>query len=77
MFDVHEAADRAEVIIEGYAVDRIENGIRVSNLNNGHGVSVFTISGELIESNMDDIELTIAGVMRSRAMQYMKEETDA
>lgn len=73
MFDVYETADRAEVIIEGYAVEQIETGIRVSNLNNGHGVSVFTESGELIESNMGDIELTIAQKMVRKAMQYMKE----
>lgn len=40
MFDVYETADHTEVIIEGYAVEHIETGVRVSNLNNGHGVSV-------------------------------------
>ena len=71
MFDVYEVADRAKVIIEGYAAERINDEIRISNLNNGHGVSVFSKSGELIESNMGEIELSVAREMLQRSKQYM------
>lgn len=74
MFDVYEMADRAEIIINGYAFERCNEGVRVSNLNNGHGVTVFSEDGELIESNMEGIEMSTATRLMEDWRKYMGEK---
>lgn len=71
MTSIEHIANRADVIINGYAVSACAEGYRVDNLNNGVGAAVFQKDGTLIETNMDDIELQIAvGYMRN-AQKYM------
>lgn len=70
MFDVIAFADAADVIVCGFAVAPCDEGIRVANLNTGEGVAVFTTDGTLIETNMDDIELSIARRVLGDAMVY-------
>ena len=77
MFNMYEVADRADAIIEGYAFERYEAGIRVTNLNNGHGVAVFSEEGKMIESNMDEIELSLAKELLMSVKKYMGEEAYA
>lgn len=73
MIDLQKIADEAEVIISGFALTKCEEGIRVFDLNNGKGAAVFTSEGTLIESNMDDIELSVAKKYYSMGMKYMEE----
>ena len=74
MFDIEKAANEAEVIIRGYAVETFNDGIRVLNLNNGYGVAVLRKDGTLIETNMDDIEVSIAREVMFDALKYMEPE---
>ena len=74
MFDSKAIADIAEVIIDGYAfVKREEDRITIVNLNReGHAALVFP-SGEVVETSMDEIELSIAMDYLKRATSYMGE----
>ena len=40
------------------------------NLNTGIGAAVFTPDGTLVETNMDDIELSIARDVQAEAVAY-------
>lgn len=72
MINIEELANEAEVIIDGFAFVRFENGIRIFDLNNKKGVAVISKDGELVETNMDDIELKIAQKYLHRAEKYME-----
>lgn len=73
MVDVQAIADAADVIVRGYAVSRCEEGIRVFNLNDAYGAAVFTADGQLVETNMDAIGMSIAeGIVKS-SLKYMEE----
>ena len=72
MINIEELANEAEVIIDGFAFIRFENGIRIFYLNNKKGVAVISKDGELVETNMDDIELKIAQKYLNRAEKYME-----
>ena len=74
MFDPKRIADEAEVIIDGYAfIKKEENRITIVNLNReGHAALIFP-SGEVVETSMDEIELSIAMKFLERAKTYMEE----
>lgn len=72
MIDVLNVADEADVIINGYAFKRKENGIAVLNLNKPEKASFFSDSGEVLETSMDDIELSIVQDYLKRSIKYME-----
>ena len=75
MRDPKKIADEADVIICGYAIQRCADGIRVVNNNHTDGhVAIFKENGVLIETNMDDIETTIARDYMLSALKYMGEQ---
>lgn len=71
MLNVEEIAEAADVIISGYAVKKEDDGFHVFNLNNKEGVAVFKEDGTLIETNMDDIELTAAQKYLKESLGYI------
>ena len=74
MFNPKTIADEADVIIDGYAYIKKEEGrITIVNLNReGHAALIFP-TGEVVETSMDDIELSIAMDYLKRAKAYMEE----
>lgn len=66
MPDVKSIADKADIIINGYAFTRKDESIQVLNLNSPNKAVVFSTDGEVLETTMDDIDLSIA----SRYLQY-------
>ena len=77
MFDPEKIAEAADVIINGYAVIRKEDGrTAVVNLNREGHAAVVLPSGEVDESSMDEIELIIALDYLKRAEQYMENSYD-
>ncbi len=72
MIDVKKCAEDADVIINGYAIERCEVGFRVLNLNDGIGTAVFRNDGELVETNMEDIDVAIAKDHLARARNYIE-----
>ncbi len=59
---LQKAAFDAEFIVNGYAYTKTDEGnYRVLNLNNGgESAALLDKDGEMLETNMDDIELGIA-----------------
>ncbi len=56
---IKQIADNENVIISGYAFTKCDLGISVINLNYPDSSAIFDNNGEMIESSMDDIELSI------------------
>ncbi|MDD6001398.1 MAG: hypothetical protein PUC50_04295 [Bacteroidales bacterium] len=69
--NLEKIANDAEVIIDGFAVERFEQGFRVFDLNNGTGSAIFLKDGTLTETNMDEIELVIAKQRLKQSIKYI------
>lgn len=53
--DIKEIADNADMIINGYAFTKNDRWIKILNLNClNHAAVIY--NGEIVETNMDDIE---------------------
>lgn len=59
MADLREVADRADMIINGYAFTKENELIRIINLNNMDKSLVVNDTGKVLETSMDDIEVHI------------------
>jgi len=73
MPDIKSIADKADVIINGYAFTRKEDGIHVLNLNCPQKAVVYNTDGEVMETTMDDIELSIASRYLKQNLKYMED----
>ena len=60
MDKIKEIADRADMIVNGYAFTRENGQIRILNLNNTEKALVISEEGKVLETTMDDIEIRIA-----------------
>ena len=72
MLDIKKISDEADMIVCGFAYKKTEQGIKIFDLNNGEGVAVISDDGTLIETNMDDIEFSIAQKHFSTNAKYME-----
>mgnify|MGYP006886761742 CR=1 FL=1 len=60
--EIKAIAEKAQMIVCGYAFSQTEEGfIRVVNLHAPHHALVMSKDGKTIETNMDDIEISIVG----------------
>ena len=59
MDKIKEIADKADMIVNGYAFTRENNQIRILNLNNLEKALVISEDGKVLETTMDDIEIRI------------------
>ena len=73
MPDIETVANKADVIVNGYAFTREEDGIHVLNLNSPDKAVVFSKEGEVLETTMDDIELSIASRYLKQNLKYMED----
>ena len=73
MLNIKEVADEADVIVNGYAFKRCEEGFRVLNLHRPDRAVVFSQKGEVLETSMDDIELSIASDYLNENRKYMED----
>ena len=74
MIDIKKLADEADVIINGYAFFKHELGVQVLNLNNTVRAAVFSRENEMLETTMDDIEVSIVKEYVERSWKYMENE---
>ena len=72
MPDLQQISDDADMIVCGFAYKKTDEGIRVFDLNNGKGAAVISSDGTLIETNMDDIEFSIAQKYYISNAKYME-----
>ena len=73
MPDIKNIADKADVIINGYAFTRNEDRLQVLNLNSPDKAAVFSSDGQVQETTMDDIELSIASRYLQQNLKYMED----
>ncbi len=72
MIDLQKISDEADMIVCGFAYKKTDNGIKIFDLNNGEGAAVVANDGTLIETNMDDIEFSIAQKHLMQNVKYME-----
>lgn len=70
---IKEIADRADMIVNGYAFSKCDLGYRVLNLNAPDHAVVLSQDGEVIEASMDDIEIEIVKDCFRKNKKYMEE----
>ena len=70
--EIKEIADKADMIINGYAFTQEGNVVRVLNLNRLNHAAVI-LNDEIIETNMDDIEKQIVIDYYERNKRFMEE----
>ncbi len=73
MINIKKIADEADMILNGYAYTRKQNIIQVLNLNDLKSASVLSLDGDILETTMDDIELSIILDYYKRDRKYMTE----
>ena len=72
MCNILEVADKAEVIVNGYAFTKAGKNIRVLNLNRPEKASYLSSNGVVLETSMDDVELDIVLDYFHRNKKYME-----
>lgn len=73
MPDILKIAENADMIVNGYAFTRCEEGFRVLNLNRPDRAIVISIAGETLETTMDDIEIKIVKDYYQNNKKFMEE----
>ena len=70
--DIKDIADKADMIINGYAFTRDGEYIRILNLEHiNHAAVIF--NNKIIETNMDDIEASIVLDYYNSNKQFMED----
>lgn len=72
MCNILEVADRADVIVNGYAFTKAGENVKVLNLNHVDRAAVLRNDGEVLETSMDDIELDIILDYYKKNRKYME-----
>ena len=74
MDKIKEIADKADMIVNGYAFTRENNQIRILNLNNLEKALVICEDGKVLETTMDDIEIRIVLDYWNSDCEFMENE---
>lgn len=74
MDKIREIADRADMIVNGYAFTRENDQIRILNLNNLDKALVISEDGKVLETTMDDIEIRIVLDYWKSDREFMEDE---
>lgn len=65
-------ANAADLIVNGYAFQKKSDQVFVLNLNKPDRAAVLRLSGEMLETSMDDIELAIVQDYLQKNLKYME-----
>jgi hypothetical protein len=68
-----EVAEKANMIVNGYAFSKTGNQISVLNLNRPEKAAVLSDDGTVLETSMDDIELQIVENCLAKNRQFMED----
>ena len=72
--EVLEVADKAKMIVNGYAFSETEDGlVSILNLNHPDCAMVVRRDGEIIGTNMDPIEQRIVLDLCRKNLQFMED----
>jgi len=70
---LRELVQTSDMIVNGYAFNRLGDNVRVVNMNTG-GAAVLLPDGTVSEASMDDIELEIVQNCYRRNSKFMAVE---
>lgn len=73
MADIKQVADAADMIVNGYAFTKSPEGYRVLNLNRSDRAAVFSKDEKVLETSMDDIEISIVENYLKKNRKFMEE----
>ena len=74
MDKIKEIADKADMIVNGYAFTRENDQIRILNLNNLDKALVISADGKVLETTRDDIEIRIVLDYWNSDREFMEDE---
>lgn len=69
---IRDAAEQADLIVNGYAFRKKENKLFVLNLNNPEKALVLGANDEVLETSMDDIEIQVVMSYLERNRKFME-----
>lgn len=72
MIDIAKVADKADLIVNGYAFTKDGQNIRVLNLNGSGRAAVISNESAVIETSMDDIEIAIVMDYYNRSRKFLE-----
>lgn len=73
MSEIEKVAQNADFIVNGYSFLCEDGKIRVLNLNDTARAAVLDADGEVLETSMDDIELSIVRAYWEKNKQFAEE----
>ena len=74
MDKIKEIADKADIIVNGYAFTRENDQIRILNLNNLDKALVISEDGKVLETTMYDIEIRMVLDYWNSDREFMEDE---
>lgn len=73
MSEIEKVAQNADFIVNGYSFICEEGRVRVLNLNDTARAAVLDMNGEVLETSMDDIEISIVQAYWEKNKQFAEE----
>lgn len=73
MSEIEKVAELADFIVNGYSFICEESQVRILNLNNTTRAAVLDWNGEVLETSMDDIEISIVQAYWEKNKQFAEE----
>ena len=73
MSEIEKIAQGADFIVNGYSFFCQDSMVRVLNLNNPACAAVLSRNGDVLETSMDDIELSIVQKYWERNKEFVED----
>ena len=73
MSEIEKVAQNADFIVNGYSFICEEGRVRVLNLNDTARAAVLDMNGEVLETSMDDIEISIVQAYWEKNREFAEE----
>ena len=73
MSEIEKVAQIADFIVNGYSFICKDGKVRVLNLNDTARAAVLDTNGEVLETSMDDIEISIVQAYWEKNKQFAEE----
>ena len=73
MSELEKVVQSADFIVNGYSFDCNADVVRVLNLNDPSKAAVLNKSGEVLETSMDDIEISIVLAYWNKNKQFAED----
>ena len=73
MSEIEKVAQNADFIVNGYSFSCDQEKVRVLNLNDTTRAAVLSKTGEVLETSMDDIEISIVRIYWNKNKQFAED----